>query len=177
VPQAPTVKICVSGGAPEAMLSPTTRTGLLSFAPRKPDILTPSRFTSAESFSSCCDSVAALALFFDSVAALALASCNEQWSKRMFRDRTRPHLACFARCPPKVQSSRGLRNNLTFSFGKHARTTCISLFPGQTTTRSFLHFPSSAPFFSRVLPTSKLLFRARLYTCRRASAVVRWVPS
>jgi len=47
----------------------------------------------------------------------------------------------------------------------------------KTTTRSFLHFPSSAPFFSRVLPTSKLLFRARLYTCRRASAVVRWVPS
>jgi hypothetical protein len=40
-------------------------------------ILTPPRFTSAESFSSCCGSVAALALFFDSVAALALASCNE----------------------------------------------------------------------------------------------------
>jgi|AntAceMinimDraft_1070359.scaffolds.fasta_scaffold23784_1 hypothetical protein len=28
------------------------------------------------------------------------------------------------------------------------------------TTRSFLHFPSSAPFLSRVLPTSKLLFCA-----------------
>ena len=121
--------------------------------------------------SSCCDSVAALALFFNSVAVLALASFNEStWPKRIFRDRTRPHLACFARFQPKVQSSRGLRNNLTFSFGKHARTTCISLFPGQTATWSFLHFPSSAPFFSRVLP-------ARLYTCRRASAVVRWVPS
>ena len=70
--------------------------------------------------------------------------------KRMFRDRTRPHLACFARCPPKVQSSRGRRNNLTFSFGKHARTTCISLFSGQTATRSFLHFSSSAPFFSHL---------------------------
>ena len=154
VPQAPTVQICVSGGAP-----------------RKPDILTPPCFISAESFSSCCDSVAALALFFNSVAALALASCNEStWPKRIFRDRTRPHLACFARFQPKVQSSRGLRNNLTFSFGKHARTTCISLFPGQTATWSFLHFPSSAPFFSRVLP-------ARLYTCRRASAVVRWVQT
>ena len=69
-------------------------------------------------------------------------AATSTWPKRIFRDRTRQHLACFARCPPKVQSSRGRRNNLTFSFGKHARTTCISLFPGQTATRSFL-FPSA----------------------------------
>ena len=56
------------------------REGQLTFAPRKPDILTPSR----ESFSSCCDSVAALALFFDSVAALALASCNERVAEAFF---------------------------------------------------------------------------------------------
>ena len=38
-------------------------------------------------------------------------------------------------------------------------------------------FLLSAPFFSRVLLTFKLLLRARLCTCRRASAVVRWAPS
>ena len=38
-------------------------------------------------------------------------------------------------------------------------------------------FPLSAPFFFSVLLTSKLLLRARLRICRRASAVVRWAPS
>jgi hypothetical protein len=36
---------------------------------------------------------------------------------------------------------------------------------------------SSPPFFSRVLPASRLFLRARLCTCRRASAVTRWAPS
>jgi hypothetical protein len=33
------------------------------------------------------------------------------------------------------------------------------------------------PFFSRLLPASRLLLRVRLCICRRASAVARWAPS
>ena len=72
-PQAPTVQTCVSAGAPAAKLRPTTRSRRRSIAarastiPTKPDIFTQSRCISAVSFFSCCDSVAAL----------ALANCNE----------------------------------------------------------------------------------------------------
>jgi hypothetical protein len=76
-------------------------------------------------------------LIFDSVAALALASCNEStWPKRMFRDRTHPHLACFVRCPLKVQSSSGRRNNFTFSFGKNSRTTCLDVYFSRNVQKS-----------------------------------------
>jgi hypothetical protein len=55
-----------------------------------------------------------------------------------------------------------------------ARAACILCFPCQTTTRSFFAFPrSSPPFLSRMLPASRLILRARLCTCRRASAVTR----
>jgi hypothetical protein len=54
----------------------------------KPDISTLPRYTSAESFFSCCDSVAAL----------ALANCNEVVYRSKYY-RTRPHPAYFARRP------------------------------------------------------------------------------
>jgi hypothetical protein len=117
-------------------------------------------------------------LVCDSVAALALASCNEHVDEANVSRSHPPTPRVPCTVPTQSSSSRGRRNSLTVSFGKHARTPpAFSLFPGQTATLSFLHFPSSAPFFSRVLPTSELLFRARSYTCRRASAVVRWAPS
>jgi hypothetical protein len=53
-----------------------------------------------------------------------------------------------------------------------ARATGIFCFPCQISTRNFLCF-SSPPFFSRLLPTSRLLLRVRLAPNRRASAVTR----
>ena len=50
------------------------------------------------SFSFCCDSAAALALFFDSVVALALASCNEHVAEANV---SRPHPPT-----PRVKSSQ-----------------------------------------------------------------------
>ena len=69
-PQAPTAQICVSGGAPAATLRPSTqsrRDYLLTTVQIKLDIFNLPRCTSAESFFSC----------FNSVAARALANCNE----------------------------------------------------------------------------------------------------
>jgi hypothetical protein len=98
VPQAPTVQICVSGGAPlhreSRMYEPC------------PAVHLPSRSLS----------VAAASLRWPWRAA------TSTWPKFFFRDRTRSHLACFARCPPKAQSSRGRRSNSTFSFGKDTCT-------------------------------------------------------
>ena len=89
------------------------KTGL-TFAPRKPYILTPPRCTSAESFSSCCDSVAALALFFDSVAALALASCNEHVAEAIF---LRPHPPTpRVHCTVPTQSSKLERSEKQLNF-------------------------------------------------------------
>ena len=110
----------------------------------------------------CCVSVAVLALIFDSVAALALASCNEStWPKRMFRDRTQPHLACFSRCPLKVQSSSGRRNNFTFSFEKNSRTTCLDVYFSRNVQKSTIS--TSKDDFLKVNPKrttpSWLLFR------------------
>ena len=140
-------------------------------------ILTPPRCTSAESFSSCCDSVAALALFFDSVAALALASCNEHVAEANV---SRPHPPTpRVLCTVPTQSSKLERSEKQLNF--LVRETCAHymhfLVPGPNYHTDFLTFFLLRALFSRVLPTSKLLFRARLYTCRRASTAVRWVPS
>jgi hypothetical protein len=70
VPLVPTVQTCASGGAPAAKLnSPKVhrREGQLTTVPIQPDIFALYRCTFAESFFSCCDSVAVL----------ALANCNE----------------------------------------------------------------------------------------------------
>jgi hypothetical protein len=49
------------------------------------------------------------------------------------------------------------------------------MFPAPNYYTDFLTFlRSSLPFFSRLLSASRLFFRARLRTCRRASAVARW---
>ena len=106
------------------------REGQLTFAPRKPDILTPPRLHLPCRSLSVATASRRLPCFLTASRRWPWRAATSAWPKRFFRDRTRQHLACFARCPPKVQSSRGRRKNLTFSFGKHARTTCISLFPG-----------------------------------------------
>jgi hypothetical protein len=75
VPQAPAVQACVSAGAPAAKLQPSTknsskvdhRVGQPATVQIKPVIFTLPHYTSAESFFSCCGSVAAL----------ASANCNE----------------------------------------------------------------------------------------------------
>jgi hypothetical protein len=52
------------------------------------------------------------------------------------------------------------------------------LFPVPNFHMEFFMFLRSSPLFSsRVLPASRLLLRARLCTCRRASAITRWAPS
>ena len=124
--------------------------------------ITPPRFTSAESFSSCCDSVAVLALFFDSVAALALASCNEHVAEANV---SRPHPPTpRVLCTVPTQSSRGRRNNLIFSFGKHARTA-----PAFPCSRANLphgvsyNFPPPRPFSPACSPPPSCFF-ARDYT-------------
>jgi hypothetical protein len=58
-----------------------------------------------------------------------------------------------------------------------ARATGISCSPCQNATRRFLRSSAPPPFLSRLLPASRLLLRAILCTCRRASAVTRWEPS
>jgi hypothetical protein len=51
------------------------------------------------------------------------------------------------------------------------------LFPVPNYHTEFLTFlRSPPPFFFRVLPASRMLLRAMLCTCRRASAVARWAP-
>jgi hypothetical protein len=104
---------CVSAGAPAAKLRPATRTRRRYIAARvntaqiKSDIFTLPRCTSAELF------------FSDSVAALALANCNEHVAEANI---SQPH--------PPTPSVR-------------ARATGISCFPCQISARSFLRF--SAP--------------------------------
>ena len=101
--------------------------------------------------------------------------------------RARGRSECFATAPahtsralygskPKVQSLRGRRNNLISRSGN------MRALPAFPCSRAKLPHGVSyisllRALFSRVLPTSKLLFRARLYTCRRASTDVIWVPS
>jgi hypothetical protein len=113
-------------------------------------------------------------LVCDSVAALALASCNEHgstWPKQMFHDRTRPHLACFARCPPKVQSSRGRRKNLTFSFGEHARTPPAFLCSRAKLPHGVSYiFPSPRPLFPACSPPPSCFFSR---DCTPADGLVR----
>jgi hypothetical protein len=102
--------------------------------PSKPDILTLPRCTSAESFSSCCDNVAAL----------ALASCNEQE----------------ASCSKLKAQEVGETTQLSRSGNTRARHLHF-LFPVKNCHTGFLKFfQSSAPLFSRMPPTSKLLLRA-----------------
>jgi hypothetical protein len=87
---------------------------LLTIVPRKPHILALPRCTSAESFSR----------------GAGLGDMQLQRARLVF---------CTV---PKAQSSRGLRSNLTFPFGKHARTSpSFPCFPCQPATRSFLRSP------------------------------------
>ena len=91
-----------------------------------------------------------------------LSSCNEHVAEANF---SRPHPPTpRVLCTVPSQSSKLERSekNLTFSFGKHARTTCISLFPSQTATRSFLHFPPPRPFSPACSPPSSCFFARAL---------------
>ena len=122
-----------------------------AFAPKKPDILALPRCTSAESFTSGCSSVAAL----------ALASCNEHVAEANVWRSHPPTPRVLCTVPTQSSKLEGSEKQLNFLVRETcAHAACISMFLGQSPTRSFLHFPSSAPFSSRVLPvpTSKLLF-------------------
>ena len=109
-----------------------------------------------------CNSAAALALFATASRRWPWRAATSTCPKQMFRDRTRSHLAYFARCPPKAKSSRGRRNNLTFSFGKHARTTCI-LVPGPNCHTEFLtSSPPARPFSPACSPPPSFFFARAL---------------
>ena len=103
-------------------------------------MLTPPRCTSYESFSSCCDSVAALALFFHSVAALALASCIEHVAEAIF---LRPHPPTpRVLCTVPTQSSKLERSEKQLNC--LVRETCAHymhfLVPGPNCHTEFLTF-------------------------------------
>ena len=52
------------------------------------------------------------------------------------------------------------------------------LFPVPNCLTDFFTFlRTSPPFFSRVLPASRLIFRARIFAFIRASVVARWAPT
>jgi hypothetical protein len=114
-PQAPTVQTCVSAGAPAAKLRPTTRSRRRSIAarastiPTKPDIFTQSRCISALSFFSCCDSVAAL----------ALANCNEHVAEANI-SRSHPPTPSVLSTVPKSREA-GMVKPLNFFLCTHHR--------------------------------------------------------
>jgi hypothetical protein len=126
------------------------REGQLTIIPRKPDIIALPRCTSSESFSSCCDSVAAL----------ALASCNEHVAQTNI---SQPH-------PPipselctafKAQSSKGRRNNLTFrseNTGAHHLRFFVPVSNCHTEFLTFFH--SSAPY---IFPLLRAFFPRRFF--------------
>jgi hypothetical protein len=78
------------------------------------------------------------------------------------------------------------------SFGWSGKTTSVPRWPGWDTRarappiffcraklphENYCVSPLSPVSFSIVLPAARLLLRARLFTCKRASAVTRWAPS
>jgi hypothetical protein len=78
-------------------------------------------------------------------------------------------------------SARGCRGETTslsrsgYARARH-RHSLFSVPHFHTEFLIFLRPPPLPPFFSGVLPASRLLLRARVYTCRWASAVTRWAP-
>jgi hypothetical protein len=81
-----------------------------------------------------------------SVAALALANCNEHMAEASI---LRPH-------SPTPSVTRACHRHFRFSVQNYH-------------TEFLMFLRSSQPFFSRGLPGSTLLLRARLCTCRRVS--------
>ena len=118
----------------------------------KPDIFTLPRCKSAELFFSSCDSVAAL----------ALATCNEHVAEANI---TAPaHTQCALH---GAQGSWGKSGKITsFSCSGYSRAFHRHfLFPVPYCHTEFLTvLRSSPPFLCRVLPASRLLLRARLFT-------------
>jgi hypothetical protein len=136
-------------------------------------MFTLSRCTSAELYFSCCGSVVALP---------ALANCSDHVAETNIRNHARQHPARFAR-RPQLERLEWL-NHLFLVFGIHARVppefpvSRAKLTKGFFFTFLLLPPPRPAPpFFFRVLPALRLFLRARLRTCRLASAVTGWAPS
>jgi hypothetical protein len=145
----PTPRSCAAGA---------NGTNMCHFTPRKPDILTLPRCSSAESFTSSCKE-------------------SRRWPCLRRRrgaglgelQRARGRSECFSTAP--VRTSRALygvhhklkarevgeTTQLSRSGNMRARHLHFND-PGQICHTEFKNFSSSAPFFSRVLPTSKLLF-------------------
>jgi hypothetical protein len=135
VPQAPTVQACVSGGAryklasevervPAANRRPTTRTRRKYIAARANlPLYRQSRIyllCPAEHLTSCT---------FPAAAASRRSpwrTATSTWPAQIFRDRTRPHPACFARCPKLERLEKQINSPVRDT---RARATCSSLFP------------------------------------------------
>ena len=119
----------------------------------KAGYITLPRCKSSESFTSRCSSVAAL----------ALASCNEHVAEENV---SRPHpLTSRVLCTVPTQCSKLERSEKQLNFLVReifARGTCISMFPGQCTTRSFLHFPPPRPFSPACSPPPSCFFARAL---------------
>jgi hypothetical protein len=94
--------------------------------------------------------------FFDSVVALALASCNEHVAEANVSRPQPPTPRVLSRCPPKAQSSRGQRNNLTFS--KHPRTTCFPNSRDKLPHGVSYIFPPPRPFSPACSPPPSCFF-------------------
>jgi hypothetical protein len=110
-------------------------------------------------------------LFFsccDSVAALALANCNEHVTEA---NTTTP--AHTQRALHGAEIPRGKRGKISFPRSGYTRACHRQfLFPVPNFHTGFLAFlRSSPPFFSRVFLASRLLLRAGFCTCGRASEV------
>ena len=134
-------------------------------------MLTPPRCTSSESFSSCCDSVAALALFFHSVAALALASCNEHVAEASV---SQPHPPTpRVLCTAPTQSSKLERSEKELNYFVRENMRALPSFPCSRAKLphgvSYI-FPSSRPF-SPVCSPPQSCFFAR--DCTPADGPVR----
>ena len=120
-----------------------------AIAPRKPDILTLPLCTSAESFTSGCNSVAAL----------ALTSCNEHVAEENV---SRPlPLTSRVLCTLLTQCSKLERSEKQLNFLVQetcAHGTCISMFPGQSSTRISYIFPPPRPFSPACSPPPSCFF-------------------
>ena len=126
----------------------------------KPIIFTLFRCTSAELFFSCCDSVAAL----------TLANCNGRVAEAN-TSRPRPPTPSVLCTEPKFREARVVKP-LNFPIrDTRARATCISCYPYQTTTRSFLRFSATSRPFSPACSPPPGCFFAR--DCAHAGGPVR----
>jgi hypothetical protein len=125
----------------------------------KPDIFTLPRCESAELFFFCCESVAAL----------ALANCNEHVAEKNI---TAPAHTKRALCTaPKAREVRVVKS-LNFPVrDTRARATGISCFPCQTSTRIFLRSSAPSRPFSRAFSPPPGFFFAR--DCAHAGGPVR----